>query len=203
MGEEEDDVLPEEQWERTMKRFKLHWKAYYALSAGTLPIIFPMLAIYPVPKCSWAFLLATIALLSGLATLVIVMLYQNHLDEFQQRITAEYWLDASRSSWMRSSTQQFWLFISLPTIWLLNSICALTLAIILAVWEQVSIAAGTIDTCFPWRLHIFRGVTSFFICMVLVHLAFLLFIAIPFQKSFIPGSEIVKDSIHLDSIPHD
>ncbi len=80
-----------------------------------------------------------------------------------------------------------------------SSICALTLVIILAVWEQVSesITPGAVDVCLPWRLHVFRGTTSFLVSMVLMHLGFLLFMTTPVQKSL---GEAVKDSVNMNRI---
>ncbi|KAF9445015.1 hypothetical protein P691DRAFT_785820 [Macrolepiota fuliginosa MF-IS2] len=144
----------EEQWQTVIKRFKSQWKAGYTLSSGTLPIIFPMLAIFPITKCTWAFLLAAVALLSGLACLVITMLYRNHLDTFQQTAIMQIWSTTSQRGWTQLTTQRFWVFLSLPTIWLLNSICTLMAAIILSVWEQTSVPP---DGCLTGHLHVFRA----------------------------------------------
>lgn len=50
-----------------------------------------MLTAYPLQKCSWPFLLATVALLSGLVTLVITTLYESNLDVLEQETTMTAW----------------------------------------------------------------------------------------------------------------
>jgi len=163
----------EERWKTVVKRLELQWKAGYALSSGTLPIIFPMLTIFPTARCTWASLLATVALLSGLACLVITILYQNHLDTFQQTAITQTWYTTSRRSWIQCTTQRFWVFLSLPVIWLLNSVCTLTATIILSIWEQTSVAP---DECLEGHLRVFRATSLTIVGMALAHLAFFGFI---------------------------
>jgi hypothetical protein len=50
-----------------------------------------MLSAYPLPKCSWPFLLSAVALLSGLTTLIITILYRCHSDSFRHESASMAW----------------------------------------------------------------------------------------------------------------
>ncbi|KAF5363334.1 hypothetical protein D9756_000072 [Leucocoprinus leucothites] len=160
-----------EKWDKVLKRFTSQWKAFFAISAGTLPAVFPMLAIYPDPKCSWASLLAALSLFSGVASMIMTKLFLLFLELLGEEAMMLGWHRASRSKWARPSTQRFWLFVSLPTIWLLSQVIALTATIMLAVWEQVTISPSA-SVCLESRLQLFRIFVLFSLAMAIVHLAF-------------------------------
>ncbi|KAJ3562016.1 hypothetical protein NP233_g9839 [Leucocoprinus birnbaumii] len=141
---------------------------------GTLPAVFPMLAIYTDPKCSWASLLAALSLFSGLASMIFAKTFLFFSDLFQEEGMRTKWHCVSSSTWFSSSSQAFWLFISLPTIWLSSQIATLTATIVLAVMEQVAVAPSE-NACLESRLFQFRVMILSMMSIAATHSAFFIY----------------------------
>ncbi|KAJ3562826.1 hypothetical protein NP233_g9334 [Leucocoprinus birnbaumii] len=162
-----------EKWNQIVRRLSLQWKAIFAISVGALPAVFPMLAIYTDPKCSWASLLAALSLFSGLASMIFAKTFLFFSDLFQEEGMRTKWHCVSLT-WLSPQSQAFWLFISLPTIWLSSQIATLTATIVLAVLEQVAVAPSE-NACLESRLFQFRVMILSVMSMAATHSAFFIY----------------------------
>ncbi|KAJ3556166.1 hypothetical protein NP233_g12042 [Leucocoprinus birnbaumii] len=173
-------------WSENVKHMSWCWKTYMYISAGTLPLLFPMLAAAGLPTCSVTRILVTSALLSGIITLVLSALYRACSETLCEDCTMMLWLQASDQTWSSSKNKKFWFFLCLPTVWFLVYFTLLVTSVASPFWESISAlhwgqpsADGQTELCVPAKLVVFG---SLILLTIFVASAHLIFATIMFRK---------------------
>lgn len=164
---------PTDLWLENLGHMKWCWKTYSHISLGTLPLMFPMFASTGLPVCSTSRLIVTLALLSGISSLLLCSLYRADIRVLMKERAATLWVEASGRKWSQSN-RSFWMFLCLPTLWFLLYFLLLVTSIAFPLWEIISVPS-TAKICSTRKLKVFGY--SFLVVLLtsVAHLAFATF----------------------------
>ncbi|KAF9441613.1 hypothetical protein P691DRAFT_790940 [Macrolepiota fuliginosa MF-IS2] len=72
------------------RTIELNWEAYSLITAGTLPVILPVLSVSSLPTCSTAYFIATTALICGIVGFATCEIYKRHFEITQEEYLVDY-----------------------------------------------------------------------------------------------------------------